>query len=1103
MSPATNDVVEKGRLRLLSLGPEDDLRASGKEAGGAEPSEPEADSDRRPARYRIGELLGEGAMGRVYKAHDIELNRMVAIKFLRIESAETFGKLRKEAQAQARVDHPNICKVYDVAEIDGKPYIAMQYIDGKSLDVVAQGMLLEEKVRVLRDVVEAAHAAHRTGLIHRDLKPGNILVEGSSQEGRVPYVTDFGLARDPEAADLTRTGMLVGTPAYMAPEQVRGEVRSLDRRTDVYGLGATLYELLTGSQPFDATSSIGAMMRVLHDDPDPPRKKNPRIPTDLENIVLKCLAKEPSGRYESARALAEDLNRFLDGEPVLAKPVGPLGRFVRKLRRHKAVAAVLSTAILAALVSGILGLYSRQTALSRAAFAQQFGQEVEKTESVLRLAYMLPLHSAVPERKMVRDRMARIEAKMTTAGRAAEGPGHYAIGRGYLALHDYDQARRHLETAWTSEYRTPETAYALGLVMGALYQRELKKTERIEDQQRREVRRKELQKMYGAPALNYLKQSRGTEAETPYYVEGLIAFYEGRHPEAHGLAEKASSRVPWMYEAKFLQGEILAAQAFEQRRKGDYKGALLDLASAENAIMAGIRIGQSDPRGYGALCDLRVEIVATVHGGGGGEIRTIVDKALNAADEALIADPTMAAAQRAKTRAYTLWIDYQLGHGIDASDSSALAEGAAKRAIALNPQEADAYLELGEVYYQQSVSAWNHGQDPDSFIDASIKATSQAVKLQPGTAEMFSRLGWTWTNKGYYQMERGQDPRESFRQAIHCLEGAVSLDPRVHSHADNLGIAYRVLGKYEMQHGLDPDSSFRHAVDAFGKAIEINPANVSVYSNLGNVFLNRAAYQSEIGVDVRPTLDSAIRNYSKAIQLNPSITPPHHNSGSAYVQLAEYGLQTGQDPRKGLELARMHVRNSLLISAYSATLVLMGRTYVADAAYELKHRLPFNAAARGRKWLQEALSKNPKEADAHRYLGRLELLQARWQIKNSKDPRPYFERARAALNNALALDPDAENYTTLADVYRWKVQWRPSLTDVQSGLDMVEKALSVNPNLAAAHAIRGSLLRVQSQLTGDAAAEQEARESLRRAWDINPRLGEDYESPAEPTPRPR
>ncbi|MBI2838129.1 MAG: protein kinase [Acidobacteria bacterium] len=1064
---------------------------------------PQEDAAFGPARYRMGELLGEGAMGQVYKAQDLELNRTVAIKFLRSETPETLRKLRKEAQAQARVDHPNICKVYEVAELEGRPYIAMQYVDGKSLDVVGEGMMLEEKVRVLRDVAEAAHAAHRTGLIHRDLKPGNILVEGSSQEGLFPYVTDFGLARDPDAADVTRTGMLVGTPAYMAPEQVRGDVRSFDRRTDVYGLGATLYELLTGSRPFEAESGIGAMMRVLHDDPEPPRKKNPRIPPDLEKVVLKCLAKEPGGRYESARALAEDLNRFLDGEPVLAKPAGPLGRLFRKVRRHKAVTAMLSIAILAALVSGLLGLYSRRTALRRAAFAQQFGQEVEKTESLLRYAYMLPLHSAEPERNMVRKRIARIEEKISGAGHAAVGPGQYAIGRGYLALVDYDRALEHLEAAWTSEYRTPETAYALGLVMGALYQRELKKAERIEDQQQREVRRKELRRQYGDAALGYLKLSAGTQAETPEYAEGLIAFYEGRYEEAHGLARKAAGRVPWMYEARYLEGDILTARAFEKRRKGDYKGALVDLASAESAILDGIRIGQSDPRGYGALCDLRVEIAATVHGGGGGEIRETVDKAISASDEALVADPTMVAAHRAKTRAFTLWIDYQLGHGMDPSETLTLAERSATRAIELDPRKAEASAELGEVYYHQSVNAWLQGQDPFPFIDASIKAASQAVRMEPGSAEMLSTLGWKWMSKGTYQMERGMDPRESFRHAIECQTGATGRDPNVHSHWDSLGMASRLLGKYEMEHGQDPGSSFKQAIDAFGKAIKINAANPSVYSNLGNVFLNLAAYQMGIGVDVRPTLDSAIQNYSKAIQLNPSIPLPHANCGTAYVQLAEYDLQAGRDPRKNLELARSHLRDSSLISTYSTVLARMGRTYVVEAAYEMKHRRPFNSAARGRKSLQDALSKNPNEAEAHREMGKLELLQARWQIQSSKGPGPFFGRSRQALTAAIAIDPDADNYATLADAYRWEVQWRPALSDVKSGLDMAEKALSLNPNLAAAHAIRGSLLRAQSRLTGNATAEQDARESIRRAWDLNPRLGEDYEAPAEPLPRPR
>jgi serine/threonine protein kinase len=208
------------------------------------------------AQYQMLEVLGSGAMGEVRRAFDPQLGRHVALKVLQDTGADLAKRLVKEARAQAKVEHPNICKVYGVGEIEGRLFIALQLVNGKTLGETARSMTLEEKVRAMRDVADALHAAHRIGLIHRDVKPTNVLVERTDSGAYVPYVTDFGLARELSAPGLTATGVVVGTPLYMAPEQAEGLAHALDRRTDVYGLGATLYEALVGRPPFQGKSAV-------------------------------------------------------------------------------------------------------------------------------------------------------------------------------------------------------------------------------------------------------------------------------------------------------------------------------------------------------------------------------------------------------------------------------------------------------------------------------------------------------------------------------------------------------------------------------------------------------------------------------------------------------------------------------------------------------------------------------------------------------------------------------------------------------------------------------------------------------------------------------
>jgi serine/threonine-protein kinase len=286
---------------------------------------------RRFGDYQLLDEIGRGGMGIVFRARQISLNRDVAVKMILrgpLASPSERDRFRAEAESAARLDHPGIVPVYEVGEVDGRPYFSMKYIEGETLsDRLLRGpMPARYAARLLAEVSRAIQYAHTCGVLHRDLKPSNVIID---QDGHT-HLTDFGLAkRITDANALTRTGAVLGTPAYMSPEQAAGTAGMVGPASDVYGLGCILYHMLTGRPPFEAASPLDAVMKVIEQDPIPPRQIHPAADRDLEMVAVRCLQKPPDLRYESAEALADDLEAFLKNEPLAVRS----GRFAHVIVR--------------------------------------------------------------------------------------------------------------------------------------------------------------------------------------------------------------------------------------------------------------------------------------------------------------------------------------------------------------------------------------------------------------------------------------------------------------------------------------------------------------------------------------------------------------------------------------------------------------------------------------------------------------------------------------------------------------------------------------------------------------------------------------------------
>src|SRR5262245_17387362 len=303
--------------------------------------------------YELLEEVGRGGQGVVFRARQRSLNRTVALKVISLgqwTSQAHLKRFRREAEAAASLDHPGIVPIYEVAERDGSCYFSMKFVEGGQLDEVVKHapMSVRQAAELVAKVARTVHFAHGHGILHRDIKPGNILLDVNGE----PHLTDFGLARLTETeSTVTRTIETLGTPSYMAPEQALGHNDHLTSATDVYGLGAVLYHLLTGHPPFSGGTTYETIRLLLETEPRQPRLWNPKTDRDLTTICLKCLEKDPRRRYSSALALAEDFERWLRHEPIRARRTGMFGRGRKWVRRNPTIALlILSLAGLAAVI---------------------------------------------------------------------------------------------------------------------------------------------------------------------------------------------------------------------------------------------------------------------------------------------------------------------------------------------------------------------------------------------------------------------------------------------------------------------------------------------------------------------------------------------------------------------------------------------------------------------------------------------------------------------------------------------------------------------------------------------------------------------------------
>ncbi|WP_005037139.1 protein kinase domain-containing protein [Holophaga foetida] len=825
--------------------------------------------------YRNLEFIGEGGMGRIFKAYDPSLQRNVALKVLRGDSPELLIRFLLEAQHQAAIDHANICRVYEVGECEGHSFIAMQFIEGSNLEDLSPELSVVQRAKLMATVAEAIHAAHRLGLIHRDIKPANILVEKDEQGQLKPYVLDFGLARGSSPSGFSVSGLVLGTTHYMAPEQARGENSRLSCRTDVYALGATLYDMLGGQAPFADVDGAVCIQKTLEEEPLRLRSLCPDLPKDLETIVTKCMEKEPSRRYESARELAEDLKRFLAGEPILARPQTLSYRTLRFARRNKPMIALAATALVAITLSGSGILFARFKAARQVRWAQQYGQEAERLEALVRYIYLMPAHDIRGELTLVQERVEAQRKRALSLEGDVQAAALYALGRAYLTNRDFDLARASLEKAWNQGLRTPDVAYALGRTLGFIYQRELEAAWHMADQTSVRLRVAELDRVLKSQVIHYLREGREAGLEPPAYMEAELAYFEMRYDHALEMAKRAHRESPWLYEALALQAEIHLVKA---NTLNDSQAFLKEHSQASKCLEECLQVAPCDPhllemmsrrwwqeldwrRDHGmdtqapfqaqlAVCDQWLRIipgdpaalarqasayVEIARRGAQNDVTfryRMAEKGVQLAESILAKDPASLDAMLVKTSGTTIMAFCQRELDQDPTACFDQALDCARRYLERNPWLPEVHSIVGAVLAGKL--EWQHrsGTYDDTLWRGYLPRLDEAVRRYPHLSFMVTQVGWCCSAIADSQMRRGQDPGPMLQKAQALFAQSIAQDPTYFQAYEKEGLCRLIRARWLASRGQDPLPEIQKAHLSFQSVLKVAHNDINTLLDL-------------------------------------------------------------------------------------------------------------------------------------------------------------------------------------------------------------------------------------------------------------------------------
>lgn len=1027
-------------VRLRCLGCGEELQGFGDLAtrvitSGAPDLLPEQSPElvRQLAKYLLTKVVGHGGMGTVYEAQDLELHRRVAVKLLRegLASPRLLKRLHREAAIAAQLSHPNIVGIHEVGMVPAASgetihYIAMDFVEGSTLaDLISKGKTSRrELLRILEDVARAVAYAHGKGVIHRDLKPDNVLV---NVEGRA-ILTDFGLARNEGShTRLTASQAVMGTPHYMAPEQVRGRQKEIGRCTDVYGLGAILYEILAGHPPFVASTNIGLFQKILNEEPLPPSRLNRGVERDLEVVCLKALEKDHHRRYGSALGFAEDLARFRAGEPIIGRPASALYRIRKRVRKHRAIVATAAATLLGALLVGmvVLPAWNRARAFERSRQeAHRASSDGQWERALLEAERALAIRSDPALETLVRDSRERIrEAKDKAKNAEVEAStAREQLRKARLVGNVLDRWMRLADTvaelerlAYDSTLSTEQTRRST--------EEPWRKIERFMGETPSDRTSQAVMRAlsgwarglagYPEECRLWTAEARELDPDLPYG-----ALMEGLQLLSYSLLQQPLPTTH--YSIAVLRFDPPPPETEEQKQ---VRGRIEELlGQATGATVWGEALAEDLRRAVEGLRHmqqgLHVEAERDLSAALGGGLLMFRNDLLMA---------------RVITR-YSLRNFDQAAADLE-------------EVLASRPNSAPMHSWMGLIHRSAVQAADQAGQDPRPGLRRAAEEYTAAIKLDPSFTDAYVNRGGTNATFAAYLSERGEEADQHFELALLDFERALQMDPDRAAEVEyNRGHALRMLARHRFTRGGPSEETYRQAIESFTKALRLQPGRAEGYDARGVAWAELGKAQRHLGRDPTEALRAAILDHDEALAREPDFADAHFHRADTWNVLGEFEEPAGRDGRASFQEAIESANKAMrLVPGGTFIWNARGTAYlnlgIAEADRQSDPTEHFEQAIQDYTRLIErtpgALAPYNNRAIAYYSLGE-------WLRSHGGDSPPRFEQSLADLERVLGKEPNF--WMAWNNKGQLFMKWGRNDDAVRA----FEKALEINPGLVLA-----------------------------------------------------